>query len=734
MSLSPGARLGPYEILSPIGAGGMGEVYRARDTRLDRTVAVKVLPSHMSSSPEVRQRFEREARTISQLSHPHVCALYDVGQESGTEYLVMEYIEGQTLTDRLAKGALPLDQLLRYGIQIADALDRAHRQGIVHRDLKPGNIMLTKSGVKLLDFGLAKVMAPVPRPGSATSLPTDLGDPELTREGMILGTYQYMAPEQLEGREADARSDIFAFGAVLFEMATGQKAFSGRSQASLIAAILEHEPPSIATLRPTMPPALDRVVQTCLAKDPEERWQNAHDLRRELSWIAEASPATGVTGAVRPLPRKRAWLPWALTAVAVLGAVAAGAIALRYSRRATTLERPMRYSIVLPEKSALRSAVLSPDGTKVVFVARDAPGRNLLWTRSLDSLAVQPLPNTENPSFPFWAPDSRQVGFFADGKLKRISISGGSPQTLCDAPINRGGTWSRQGVILFTTVPDGPLFRVPASGGVPAQVTRFDPARGETSHRWPFFLPDGRRFLYLVASFGSGEERDRMGIYLGSLDSKEETFLVATKSSMAFAPPGYLLFRREKSLVAQPFDGRRLTGDPVSVAEQVQYFPQTANTVFSVSENGLLLYQAESASALSKLVWLDRSGREIGSVGSPANQANPRISPDGKRIAVDIVDDQTGNMDIWVYNASGGVASRLTSDAAIDGDPVWSPDGSRIGFMSLRRGRPDVYERDSSGAGGDNLILQDDRAKYTTDWSPDGRFILYRVTDAKSNI
>jgi eukaryotic-like serine/threonine-protein kinase len=742
LTVAAGSRLGPYEVLSPLGAGGMGEVWKARDTRLERTVAVKVLPQHMSASPEVRQRFEREAKTISQLSHPHICALYDVGQEGETEYLVMEYLEGETLSDRLVKGTLPLEQTLRYGVEIADALDKAHRQGIVHRDLKPGNVMLTKSGVKLLDFGLAKVLPSPPGRGvggeGLTSLPTQAN---LTQEGTILGTFQYMAPEQLEGKEADARTDIFAFGAVLYEMATGRKAFSGASQASLISAIMKEEPVPISTVQPTTPLTLDRVVRTCLAKDPEDRWQSAADIKRELSWVGEGSQA-GMAAPVVARRRNRERLSWAMTAVVLVALVAAVAAAVRYANRAAALGRPMRSSIVLPEKTALRGIAISPDGRRLAFVARDPSGKNLLWIRPLDSLAALPLPGTENPSFPFWSPDSRFIGFFADGKLKKIDASGGPPQTLCDAPLSRGGTWNREGVILFSPVPDGPLYRVSASGGLPTRVTRFDPARGETSHRWPFFLPDGRRFLYLVASFGSGDEREKMGIYVGSLDSKEEVFLLPAKSTMAFAPSlakaseGYLLFLRERNLLAQPFNvgSLRIIGDPFPVAEQIQYFPQTANALFSVSESGLLLYSAESAMVLSRLAWVDRSGRETGFLGTPGDQANPRISPDGKRVALDIIDHQTGNMDIWIYQSSGGVATRVTSDPAIDACPTWSPDGDRIAFMSIRKGHPDVYQRSSSGAGSEDSILQSERAKYTTDWSPDGRFILYRAIDATTNL
>ncbi len=730
MALSTGTRLGPYEILSPLGAGGMGEVYRALDTRLGREVAVKVLTQHLSSSADLRARFEREARTVSSLNHPHICTLHDIGREGDTEYLVMELVEGETLAARLERGPLPTDALLRHAIEIADALDKAHRQGIVHRDLKPGNVMLTKSGVKLLDFGLAKAIAPLAPPGSLTALPTQAN---LTQEGTILGTVQYMAPEQLEGKETDARTDIFAFGVVLYEMATGKKAFSGTSQASLISAIMRSDPPPISTIQPMTPAALDRAVKTCLAKDADERWQSAHDLASELRWIAEG-PRTGAVAPALARRKIRERLFWGLTVVALLLAVAA--VVVRDGNRTEVVPGPTRTSILLPGKTALRGLALSPDGRTLALVARDSSGRSLLWIRPLDSFSVQPLPGTENPSFPFWSPDSRFVAFFADGKLKKIEASGGPPQTLCDAPINRGGTWNQEGVILFAPASEGPIYRVSASGGLPTPVTRIDPSRGEASHRWPFFLPDGRHFLYLVASFGSGGQVERHGIYVGSLDSEEEKFLLRAKSTVAYAHPGYLIFTRERILLAQPFDLKdlRITGDPFPVAEEIQYFRQTYNALFSVSQNGALLYQPRSASGVSQLVWYDRSGKEIGSLGAPGEQANPRISPDGKRVALDIVDPQTDNTDIWIYESSGGIPTRFTSDPAVETSPIWSPDGGRIVFTSPRPSHPDLYQRSSSGAGNEEALLPSERSKIPTDWSLDGRFILYRTYDATTNL
>ncbi|HEY3124686.1 MAG TPA: protein kinase, partial [Thermoanaerobaculia bacterium] len=596
MTISAGNRLGPYEVLAPLGAGGMGEVYKARDTRLERTVAIKVLPRHLSESAEGRQRFEREAKTISQLSHPHICALYDVGREGETEYLVMEYLEGETLSERLVKGPLPLEQTLRYGAEIADALDKAHRQGIVHRDLKPGNVMLTKSGVKLLDFGLAKAFAPVAPASILTSLPTET---PLTEKGTILGTFQYMAPEQLEGKEADARTDIFAFGAVLYEMATGQKAFMGASQASLIGAILHTEPRPISTIQPMTPPALDRVVKTCLAKDPEDRWQSAGDAGKELKWIAEGS-AAGAAAPPLVASRRRPleWVAWSGFAIAGLSAAILAAALLRQAARARDV-RPVRAFITAPEKTTFRfnfaggPPALSLDGGKLVFSAATSDGKPLLWVRPLESLVAQPLPGTEDAVFPFWSPDGRFVGFFAGTKLKKIEASGGPPVTLCEVSEGgRGGSWSRENTILFSGR-FTPVYRVSAAGGDPVAITKLNPARKDTTHRWPLLLPDGRRFLYLASETGS--EGESNAIFVASLDGQENRLLLHASSNVAYAS-GHLLFVRERMLMAQRFDAgsARLVGDPFPIAE-VQYDALFSRAVFSVSDNGALVYQSGSA-------------------------------------------------------------------------------------------------------------------------------------------
>ncbi|HMA18967.1 MAG TPA: protein kinase [Thermoanaerobaculia bacterium] len=551
MTLSSGTRLGPYELLAPVGAGGMGEVYRAKDTRLDRTVAVKVLPSHLSASAESRQRFEREAKTISQLSHPHICALYDVGNQDGVEFLVMEYLEGETLSDRLAKGALGFDQVLRYGVEIADALDKAHRQGIVHRDLKPGNVMITKSGVKLLDFGLAKAMLPETSRGSLTALPT-----ALTQEGTILGTFQYMAPEQLEGKEADARTDIFSLGTVLYEMATGQKAFSGKTQASLIAAIIERTPPAISTIAPMTPPAFDRVVRTCLAKDPEDRWQTAHDVMLELKWVAEGGSAAGVPAPVVARRKSREKLAWVLAALFAIGTIGSAIIALRFWKAAAGT-RTIRASVMPPPKSSFRfyglagAMALSPDGRFLAYVASLPEGKRTLWVRPLDSMTEQALAGTEEAAFPFWSPDSRSIGFFANDRLKKIAVSGGPALTICPAIDGRGGAWSGGGSILFA-LRNSVIYRVPETGGSAIAITKFDASRSDTSQRWPVALPDGRHFLYLASPQGSAS--DNNALFFASIDGKENRKILQPAPMNAAYASGHLLYARENTLLAQRFD------------------------------------------------------------------------------------------------------------------------------------------------------------------------------------
>jgi Tol biopolymer transport system component len=730
MPLSPGTRLGPYEILSPLGAGGMGEVYRARDTRLERTVAVKVLPEHLSSSSEVRQRFEREAKTISQLSHPHICAIYDVGREGETEYLVMELLEGETLSDRLAKGPLPLEQTLRYGTEIADALDKAHRQGIVHRDLKPGNVMLTKSGVKLLDFGLAKAMAPAQPQAGLTSVPTVAGSPNVTQEGTILGTFQYMAPEQLEGKEADGRTDIFALGAVLYEMATGRPAFSGASRASLISSIMSSQPPAISKVEPMTPPMLEHIVQRCLAKGPDDRWQSAGDVSGELRWLASAPSA----GAQPVFVRSRNGRFLAIAGLLVVAALLA-VFALARLRPGGSRPQAVRFLIAPPagvlftHDVVAANMAISPDGRHLAFVA-SSQGRRQIWLRDLDAVSARSLEGTEGGSSPFWSPDSRSLGFFADRKLKRLAISGGAPQVITDAPSGGNACWAPDDTILFIdNIGRDGILRVPAGGGAVAEVTHLDKKRGDFWHAWPSFLPDGHHFLFSTW-FGS----DKGSIRLGSLEQGDLAEILPVRSRALFASEGYLLYVRESVLLAQPFDpkGLRLSGDPLTVAGRVPYFAVTGGADFAVSRTGALAFV--EGEPQGQLTWFDRGGREVGTVGGSRNLEGMSISPDGRRVAVSVMDSKAGSSDLWIDDLGGQPPQRFTYSPGEEFAPVWSPDGRQIVFaQDPGNGTVRLRLKTVGDTGDGEDLLAPTFFQIPHDWSSDGRFIIYSDDNPKTH-
>jgi len=716
MPLSAGTRLGPYEILSPLGAGGMGEVWKARDTRLERTVAIKVLSRDRSASEDSRQRFEREAKTISQLSHPHICALYDVGRDGETDYLVMELLEGESLSDRLARGALPLDQTLKYGQQIAEALDKAHRQGIVHRDLKPGNVMLTKSGVKLLDFGLAKAFETPAAKGALTSLPTKGA---LTQEGTILGTFQYMAPEQLQAQEADARTDIFALGTVLYEMATGKKAFTATNQASLITAIMSAHPAPISSVQPMSPPALERVVKTCLAKDPEDRWQSAADVRRELQWIAEGSAAgVDAPGVVSSRRRKREVLAWVLAAA---GVIAASSLLL--GRRSAPTPQPFRFPLVPPPGVRFRAQdrlALSPDGRRIAFTGTE-DGHGRLWVQALDSLAARPLEGTDEANFPFWSPDGRTIGFFQAGRLRRIDAEGGAIQTISEElGSGFGASWGSGGFVIFGSTFGGPIWRVPASGGAKTAVTAIDGKRGDSAHLYPAFLPDGRHFVFAARNV----DPIRSVLALGDLESKESRTLWRSDADGVWAPTGHLLFAREGTLFAQAFDLRRLqaVGEPLSVAANVRFY--TGNSLTRATAGGdVLAYGLWRHDR--RLVWVDRRGRELGAVGQVADYEDVRISPTGDRIAAAIRDPSAGwYNDVWVLDAGSGIATRLSSERTEEFAPVWSSDGKRVFYTSDRNGFYDLFSR-PAGGGAEELVLRTNWDKLANEVTPDGRALIF---------
>jgi serine/threonine protein kinase len=741
MTLSIGAKLGPYEILSHLGSGGMGEVYRARDTRLDREVAVKILPSHLSENAEAKQRFDREARTISSLNHPSICTLYDVGQQDGVDFLVMEYLEGETLADRLRKGSLPIEQIFRHGIEICDGLEKAHRSGVIHRDLKPGNIMLTKTGAKLMDFGLAKA-ALVVNAESSSSLTVTLSTPvashPLTAQGAVVGTFQYMSPEQVEGKEADARSDIFALGAVLYEMATGKRAFEGKTAASAMAAVLERDPAPMCSAQAMIPPAFERLVKICLAKDPEERWQTAHDVKLQLKEIAHAAsqPESQTTGqSVATHGQRASRFAWLVAAV--LGVIAAAALVIAYTSSERT--KPLlRTAINPPEKAHFNlsgdnsgTPAISPDGRYIVFGAVGANGPQL-YLRALEDVAPHPLPGTDGGYFPFWSPDSRSIAFFTADKLKRLDLGGASAFTICDGSLGRGGTWNRDGTILAAIYYNAGIFRVPASGGTPTPLTKVDFVN-YSSHRWPFVLPDGKHFLYLAVNHDQ-PAGPKTAVFFSSVDGKENRFLFSSVSNAIYAA-GRLLFIRENSLMAQPFDpaAGKFTGEPRVLQEGAHYDGSIWRANLSVSDNGMMVYASGALTGTQSLTWFDRNGKSTGTVGEPGAFQELELSPDEKKLAV--TDANSAASAVWLYDLTGKPKSKLTYNSGVSRTPTWSPDGREIAFTSHQQAN--ISALATSGGTPERILLSlaptngispqptDPGYGAVTSWSRDGKYLLY---------
>jgi len=723
MSIPAGTRLGVYEIVAPIGAGGMGEVYRARDTRLDRSVAIKVLPAEYADNVQLRLRFDREAKTISQLNHPNICALYDVGKDkdNGTPYLVMELLDGQSLATRLERGPLPLPETLTYGVQIAEALERAHREGIVHRDLKPGNVMLTRSGAKLLDFGLAKSVSVLATPDGETQ------QKSLTAEGTIVGTFQYMAPEQLEGIDADVRTDIFALGSLLYEMASGKRAFEGKTRTSLIAAIVSANPAPVSQLQPLTPASLEHVIAKCLEKEPDARWQSAHDIAEQLRWIRDRGAEERTIRDKRPAVRE--WIAWTVAAVSI-AALAALAWRLNENRASRT---PLFAAINPPPGQTFAfdvgragSLTISPDGKYVTFATAESNGDHHLWIRALDSDAAVLVPGSASEEYyPFWSPDSRSLAFFSDGKMKRTDTHGSTPVVIADAPTGRSGSWSEDGVILFSPTSTGPIHRVSAAGGKSVPVTTLDTSRRETTHRWATFLPDGRHFLYLAASHAGPHTDNSSAVIVGSIDDgRLRKQILAVGGNVAFAD-GNLLYVRDRSLVAQRFDTRalELRGDPVLLARAVNYDPVFWRGLFAVSNNRSLVYVPGEADPKSTLQWIDRQGGSLGTSGQPAPYMALGLSPDDSTCAV-VLPSPAGTTDIWLHDFSRGINQRFTFGEGDEAAPVWSPDGNRIVFSDSRQGTDGLYVKDI-GATADRLVYYG--AEYDTEgaaWSPDGKYTV----------
>jgi eukaryotic-like serine/threonine-protein kinase len=736
MALQPGTQLGAYKILGPLGAGGMGEVYRATDTRLNRDVAIKVLPASFANDDDRLRRFEQEARATSALNHPNILTIYDIGSTDGSPYIVAELLEGQELRDQLNAGPLPVRSCLDYAQQITRGLSAAHERGIIHRDLKPENLFVTADGrIKILDFGLAK-LKPAEQAGEGSDVATMR---VMTAPGLVMGTAGYMSPEQLRGLEADHRADIFAFGTIFYEMLAGNRAFNGNSTADLMSAILKEEPPELSETNPKISPALERIVRRCLEKKPERRFQSTSDLCFAIEALStasgsrlEASPAQIAESPDKTRLAGNARLAWIVAGV-LLAAMAALVWAW-LTRKPASDASVVRFSLAAPEATRYFSVgrdasppAISADGRRLAFVATMPDGKRQLWVRALDSLATQPLAGTEGAAHPFWSPDGRYIGFFANGKLNRIEAAGGAVLTLCEAPTGFGGSWSREGVIIFAPTNTSPLLQVPSTGGAPSPVTEL--ASGAVSNYWPCFLPDGRHFLFLSRILTTGaSEQDTINV--GSLDSKETRPLFQGSSSIAYAQ-GHVLFHRAGLLLAQPFDVARLktVGDAFPVLERVQFELTSSRGIFAVSENGVLVYQPGEVASAFQLTWFDRNGKSVGVLGDPGNYftPSPAFSPDGQRVAVQV---QTGAgsvaSDIWVYEIQRGIPTRFTFNPAAERAPLWSPDGSRIVYGSTRNVTVDLYQKPANGTGDEELLLESGFDKYPMSWSHDGRFILYQ--------
>jgi serine/threonine protein kinase/Tol biopolymer transport system component len=727
-----GQTVSHYRIVSKLGEGGMGVVYKAHDTKLDRDVALKFLPLELTKDHDARERFVHEAKAASALSHPNVCTIHDIQEHENQLFIVMEFVDGQTLGEK--KGAISFKQAIDIGIQVADGLAAAHEKGIVHRDIKPENIMIRKDGiVQVMDFGLAKLRGRLSR---------------LTKEGSTIGTAGYMSPEQVQGQDTDHRSDIFSFGVLLYELLTGQLPFKGPHETALAYEIVNVDPAPMSTVKPDMNPNLDAIVLECLEKDPRERTQSmaqvALDLRRHkressrqrASRITASRPISKPSPEAQPVdgsePSKAFPLVWIVASLLFfIGTITFGVL---YFKRPSTTVQTINSHILPPERLTFARwsgglggghLALAPDGSMLAFVAADSSGNTHIVVRALNAIDAKALPATAGACYPFWSPDNRYIGFFQAGKMKKIEASGGPAVTICSAPDGRGGSWNRDGVIIFSNAGD-PIYEVPEAGGAATAVTTLDTSRNEITHRWPDFLPDGKHFLYFSRSSFGGVEREEDALFVGSLDGTVNKRLMPAKGNVVYAS-GYLIYLRENTLMAQPFDASKLetSGDATPIAEPVEYDLDFNRVLFSASHSGILVYQAGNAQRGVQLEWFDRSGNSLGRIAGPADYGAIALSPDGKKIAFDIYDNQSRNRDIWIYDIARSLATRFTFDPAVDQYPAWSPDGSRIVFSSGRKGHFDLFQKTTSGAGVEEALIESTEPKFPYNWSSDGKFIAY---------
>ena len=727
-----GQTISQYKILEKLGEGGMGVVYKAEDTKLDRFVALKFLPANLTSSNDDKARFLQEARAAASLAHPNICTIHSVEEQDGKAFIVMEYVDGKTLKDM--HQSLPLNQAIEIGIQIADGLTAAHDKGIVHRDIKPDNIMIRKDGrVQIMDFGLAKLK----------------GGSRLTREGSTVGTAGYMSPEQIQGQEADHRTDIFSLGVVLYELIAGESPFKGVHEIAVAYEIVNVDPRPLSAVKSEIDPQLNAIVLECLEKEPSERYQSvaevAKDLRRfkrgsgrhvqlHAASRTAAMQSAGPGGVQKTRGRflSAISLPWMVAFICFVG-LAGFAIAFFFS--ASPEKQTIHAFLPAPEKSNFfmygneaGPAAISPDGRRLAFVAVDSSGRRHLYVWALDATSPQRLAGTDGALRPFWSPNSQFIGFFDLSQLKSIDASGGPPTTICDARNARGGTWNKDGTIIFSPGPVDPLFVVPASGGTPTQLTKLETSRGVNSHRWPWFLPDGKHYLYFARTTVSGTQSEGDAICVASLDGKEGKVLVRASSNAQYAS-GYLLFTRENSLVAQRFDtgSLELKGEAITIAEGVAYDESTIHSLFTASQNGILVYQTGDVQVGSRLIFFDRNGKRLRIIGDRGEYLLPRISADGKRLATDMYSYQSHNIDIWIYDIERNSKTRFTFNPSSEQYPIWSGDGGRIYFNDNPEGVFDLYRKSSTGAGSQELVLHTAEDKLPLDISADGKFLLYQA-------